>query len=127
MDSMDAKPTGDAAGRGAAAASQPAPARTVVVPAEVAEERRARLMELQRGIAAQQNARRVGERVTVLVEGPSEESELLIAARHQGQAPEIDGLVYINEGEAKAGDFAEVEIVEAHDYDLVGKVVDREP
>jgi len=64
--------------------------------------------------------------VEVLVEGPSEESEHLIAARHQGQAPDIDGIVYINEGEPPIGDFCAVEITESHDYDLVGRVVEQD-
>lgn len=93
------------------------------IPIEVAEERRERLMELQRGIAAEQCAAMVGKRLTVLVEGPSEETELLLASRHQGQAPGIDGLVYINEGDPAVGAFAEVQVVEAHDYDLVASAV----
>lgn len=94
------------------------------VPIEVAEERRQRLMELQRKIAAEQSAAMVGRRLTALVEGPSEETELLLANRHQGQAPGIDGIVYINEGNPAIGAFAEVEIVEAHDYDLVARVLE---
>jgi ribosomal protein S12 methylthiotransferase len=45
--------------------------------------------------------------------------------RHEGQAPEIDGLVYINDGLAYPGEFVTVEVTEAHDYDLIGKVVER--
>jgi ribosomal protein S12 methylthiotransferase len=93
------------------------------VPAKIAEERRCLIMEAQQGIAAAKNAANVGRRIRVLVEGPSEESELLIAARHEGQAPDIDGVVYINDGDPPVGDFCTVEITEAHDYDLVGRVV----
>lgn len=93
------------------------------VPGKVAEERRQEVMEAQQGIAGEKNRSLIGERIDVLVEGPSEETELLIAARHEGQAPDIDGLVYINEGEPPIGDFCTVEITEAHDYDIVGKVV----
>lgn len=94
------------------------------VSARVAEERKHAVMEAQRGIAREKNRELVGSSMEVLVEGPSDETEHLIAARHQGQAPEIDGIVYINEGEPPIGDFCTVEITEAHDYDLVGKVVE---
>lgn len=96
------------------------------VPGKVAWERRRILMEAQREIAREKNGELVGRRMEVLVEGPSEESDLLIAARHRGQAPDIDGIVYINEGDPPIGDFCEVEITEAHDYDLVGRVVKKE-
>jgi ribosomal protein S12 methylthiotransferase len=49
----------------------------------------------------------------------------LLVGRHEGQAPEIDGQVYINDGLAYPGEFVTVEVTEAHDYDLVGKVVER--
>ncbi|HPM41699.1 MAG TPA: TRAM domain-containing protein, partial [bacterium] len=90
---------------------------------KVAEQRRAEAMELQREISLANNRRLVGKRLKVLVEGVSPESELLLCGRHEGQAPEIDGVVYINEGEARGGAFATVEITEAHEYDLVGKLV----
>jgi ribosomal protein S12 methylthiotransferase len=67
----------------------------------------------------------VGQRIEVLVEGPSEESEHLLVGRYEGQAPEIDGLVYINDGLAYPGEFVTVEVTEAHDYDLIAKVVER--
>jgi ribosomal protein S12 methylthiotransferase len=94
------------------------------VPAELAEERRQRLMEVQRRVAAKRNAALVGSRLRVLVEGPSEETPLLFAARHEGQAPEIDGVVYLNEGAPRPGTFAEVAIIEAHEYDVVGRVIE---
>ena len=56
----------------------------------------------------------------------SPESEHLLVGRHEGQAPEIDGQVYINDGLAYPGEFVTVEVTEAHEYDLVGKVVARE-
>jgi len=93
------------------------------VPGKVAEERRGRIMELQQGIARERNRGFLGGRIDVLVEGRSEETELLIAARHEGQAPDIDGLVYINEGDPPIGEFCKVEITESHDYDIVGRVV----
>jgi ribosomal protein S12 methylthiotransferase len=61
--------------------------------------------------------------VEVLVEGVSEETELLLEGRTRFQAPEIDGCVYINEGEASPGDIVKVRIAEAHIYDLVGGII----
>ena len=90
----------------------------------VAEERRDRLMQAQRAISAAQHKALVGQTLDVLVEGPSPESELLWVGRHPGQAPEIDGVVYINDGKAQIGDVLPVRIEQAGDYDLVGPIVD---
>jgi ribosomal protein S12 methylthiotransferase len=65
----------------------------------------------------------IGKRLEVLVEGASEESEHLLVGRHQGQAPEVDGQIYINDGMAYPGDLVTVEVTESHDYDLVGTIV----
>jgi ribosomal protein S12 methylthiotransferase len=92
------------------------------VPPEVGEARRAELMDLQRKISAEHQQAMVGRRLEVLVEGVSEESELLLQGRHAGQAPEIDGVVFINRGEAAPGDMVEVEVSAAADYDLVGGI-----
>jgi ribosomal protein S12 methylthiotransferase len=61
----------------------------------------------------------------VLVEGPSEEHELVMKGRHAGQAPEIDGSVYLSEGEAHAGQMRRVRVVQASDWDLVGELLDE--
>ena len=53
----------------------------------------------------------------------SEESELLLQGRTFFQGPDIDGLVYINDGKATKGDMVSVEITESHDYDLVGHII----
>ena len=94
------------------------------VPAEVAQERLERLMVLQQEISRKKLARLVGRRLPVIVDGVSEESEWLMLGRTMGQAPEVDGLVYINEGAPEPGGIVTVEITEAHEYDLVGRVVD---
>ena len=59
----------------------------------------------------------------MLVEGLSRETDLLLEGRTRFQAPEIDGCVYINEGEASPGDIVTVRVTEAHIYDLVGGIV----
>ncbi len=92
------------------------------VPEEIQDERADRLATLQRRISSEKNAALVGRRLRVLVEGPSEESELVMVGRHQGQAPEIDGCVYLSGGLVSPGQLAEVEITQATEYDLLGDV-----
>ncbi len=96
------------------------------VPAELIERRWREVMAIQKRINREQNSKLIGQKLEVLVEGASPETEHLLVGRHQGQAPEIDGQVYINDGFGYPGEFVTVEVTEAHDYDLVGKVVERE-
>jgi len=96
------------------------------IPVELRRERRARLMEAQKRISLEKNRAWVGRTVPVLLEGPSAETDLLWQGRMQGQAPEIDGVVYLNDGitpETRPGDIRRVLISEAYEYDLVGAVV----
>ena len=58
----------------------------------------------------------------MLVEGVSPDSEHLLIGRHAGQAPEIDGQVYINRGHARAGQMVRVRVEQAGEYDLVGGI-----
>ena len=90
----------------------------------VKEARYHRVMEAQETISRQRQQRFVGRLEPVLVEGVSEESDLLLEGRTRFQAPEIDGCVYITSGEMRPGDIVTVRITEAHAYDLVGEVVD---
>lgn len=87
------------------------------------EQRRQRIMELQAGISSEINQRRLGKKIQVLVEGISPETDLLLEGRGFFQAPEIDGRIYINDGECKSGDFVDVEITETYTYDLAGGIV----
>ncbi|MEW6435107.1 MAG: 30S ribosomal protein S12 methylthiotransferase RimO [Myxococcota bacterium] len=96
------------------------------VPKRTIERRWRELMAIQKRISREQNKQLVGTRLEVLVEGRSPETDLLLVGRHQGQAPEIDGQVYINDGMAYPGELVTVEVTEAHDYDVVGKVVARQ-
>ena len=95
------------------------------VPQKVIERRWREVMAIQKRINREQNRALIGKRLEVLVEGPSPESEHLLVGRHEGQAPDIDGVVYINDGFGYPGELVTVEVTEAHDYDLVGRVVDR--
>jgi ribosomal protein S12 methylthiotransferase len=94
---------------------------------KIAKQRRARLMKEQARISRKRNKARIGERVQVIFEGESNESDLLWQGRMETQAPDIDGCVLINdapEGFAPApGDLVSVLITEAQEYDLVGRAV----
>jgi len=81
------------------------------------------LMELQRGISRKKHQAFIGRTVDVLVEGYSEETELLLVGRNAFQAPDIDGVTYINDGQANVGDMVKVKITESMDYDLIGRIV----
>jgi ribosomal protein S12 methylthiotransferase len=81
------------------------------------------LMETQQEISLDVNSGFVGQTLPALVSGPLPEMELLLEARLQRQAPEIDGRLLINDGTAPPGSLVEVEITEAHPYDLVGRLV----
>lgn len=91
---------------------------------EVKESRRAAVMELQAGISLARQEQYVGRVETVLVEGLSRETDLLLEGRSRFQAPEIDGCVYITAGETTPGALVRVKISEAHTYDLVGELVE---
>ncbi|MBV9343054.1 MAG: 30S ribosomal protein S12 methylthiotransferase RimO [Acidobacteria bacterium] len=95
-------------------------------PAEI-ERRRRHLMQLQKAVSKRGKKALRGREFEVLVEGPAEESDLLVEARSEMQAPEIDGKLYITEVpdgcELRAGDFYRCKITETYDYDLVGRIV----
>jgi ribosomal protein S12 methylthiotransferase len=96
------------------------------VPQKVKRARFEQIMELQQGISRAHQQAMIGRKVEVLVEGASEETEHLLAGRHAQQAPEIDGLTYVNDGVAYPGEIVTVEVTDASAYDLVGRVVARE-
>jgi ribosomal protein S12 methylthiotransferase len=90
--------------------------------------RRRKLMAIQRRISRARNRSLIGQVFDVLVEGPSSETDLLWEARLSTQAPGIDGVCYVNDfGEVapRAGEIRRMRVTEAHDYDLVGGLVDE--
>ena len=96
------------------------------VPEEIKLQRQKSLMELQSTISRQLNQRLVGQTVPVLLEGISKESDMLWQGRTEGQAPDIDGVVYVTDGvtpATRSGEIGEVRVEEAHEYDLVGTLV----
>jgi ribosomal protein S12 methylthiotransferase len=98
------------------------------VPKRTIEARRRRVMRLQNKISRKAKAKWVGREVELLVEGPSEETELLWQGRTLDQAPEIDGVVLINDfgphEELVPGTFYRAEITESHDYDVVARILE---
>ena len=86
--------------------------------------RKRRLMAIQRKVSKERNRALVGREFPVLVEGPSEETDLLWAARLASQAPEIDGVVHVSSRRpVKVGEIATVLVERADEYDLHGSVV----
>ncbi len=101
---------------GAAANALPDP-----VPLALAEERRAQLMTLQADISAERLAARVGETVTVLVDEVGEEGAI---ARSYGEAPEIDGVIVVEDPQqAEPGEWLQVRITDSGEHDLWGEIV----
>ena len=94
------------------------------VDSDLAEARRAALMDVQRPISRERLDLRVGTELDVLVEGVSDESDLLLQGRWWGQAPEVDGSVYLANGTARAGEIRRVLVTDAADYDLMGDFID---
>jgi len=96
----------------------------------VAKQRRNRLMKEQAKISNQLNKAKVGKTFKVLFEGLSQESDLLFQGRLEGQAQEIDGYILINDVpenfKPSIGSLYDVKITAAHDYDLVGMIVESE-
>jgi ribosomal protein S12 methylthiotransferase len=91
------------------------------------ERRRRHLMQIQKGISRRKKKAMRGQEFDVLLEGPSEESDLLLEGRSSMHAPEIDGKLYITdvpEGMIPSpGEFYRCQVTETHDYDLVAKIV----
>ncbi len=95
------------------------------IPEDVKEARFKKLAELQQKMARKLNKKRIGKTLECVVEGYHPESRMLMRARHDGQCPEIDGIVIINDGR-KVSAFGmkyQVEITDVTDYDLIGRVI----
>jgi ribosomal protein S12 methylthiotransferase len=92
------------------------------VPRRVKLERQRELMTMQKRMVAAANKRRIGERVVVMVDGPSPEHPLVLRGRTPGQAPDIDSVVYLSEADpavCRPGALVAGEVVAARGYDLV--------
>jgi ribosomal protein S12 methylthiotransferase len=110
----------DEEGSGAYALDRKVPQRTI-------ESRKRRLMKLQQSISKRAKQQWVGRELVLLAEGESEETPLLWEGRTQFHAPEIDGRLYINDFGAlqtlEPGRFYRAQITEAHEYDVVARIL----
>jgi ribosomal protein S12 methylthiotransferase len=94
------------------------------VPVRTKQQRRARLMSLQKEIVVRAQRERIGQSVRLLVDGPSPEHELVWRGRLEGQAPDIDPLVYLTDcdpSELRPGRFIHAEITGSRGYDLIAR------
>ena len=94
------------------------------VPARTKRQRQSSLMRLQKKIVTRAQKSRVGSQVRLLVDGPASEHELVLRARLEGQAPDIDPVVYLTDcdpAEFSAGSFIQAEIVGSSEYDLIAR------
>ncbi len=89
----------------------------------VASRRARRLMAVQRPISRKHQRALVGRELEVLVEGASEESDLVMTGRHAGQAPDIDGNVVLSGGPALPGQLLRARVTHATDYDLMAEPI----
>jgi ribosomal protein S12 methylthiotransferase len=90
----------------------------------IKRERHKKLMRTQARVSFKHNRTLVNTEEEVLVEGYSEETELLLKGRSSRQAPDVDGLVYITAGNANVGDIVRLKITDSSDYDLIGEIID---
>jgi ribosomal protein S12 methylthiotransferase len=94
------------------------------VPARTKAARRSRVMSMQKRLVAARQRQRIGQRVRILVDGPSGDHDLVLKGRLMTQAPDIDGVVYLTECDPsglRPGALVDVEIVDARDYDLIAR------
>lgn len=91
----------------------------------VKKERYRKLMKVQARLSFRRNRAHVGQVEQVIVEGYSEETELLLKGRTSHQAPDIDGQVYITSGQANVGDIVACRITDSSDYDLIAEMVEE--
>lgn len=83
-----------------------------------------RLMKAQSRVSFKKNLALKGHIEPTLIEGYSEETDLLLRGRSIRQAPDVDGLVYITAGQAKIGDIVQLKITDSSEYDLIGEIIE---
>jgi ribosomal protein S12 methylthiotransferase len=97
------------------------------IPERVKATRYRKLMKAQSRVSFRKNRQLVGRIEPVLVEGYSEETDLLLRGRSIRQAPDVDGQVYITAGQAEIGDIVPLRVTDSSEYDLIGEIVEEEP
>ncbi len=96
------------------------------IPERTKKARYQKLMRAQNRVSFRKNRALVGRVDPVLVEGFSEETDLLLRGRSIRQAPDVDGLVYITAGQADIGDIVPLRITDSSEYDLIGEIVSED-
>ncbi|MFO7983486.1 MAG: 30S ribosomal protein S12 methylthiotransferase RimO [Desulfuromonadales bacterium] len=94
------------------------------VPERTKQSRYKKIMKAQARVSFRKNRERVDKVEDVLVEGYSEETELLLRGRSVRQAPDVDGQVYITAGQADVGDIVPLRVTDSSEYDLIGEIVE---
>lgn len=95
---------------------------------ETANGRASELMELQAGIRLQKHLAMVGDQLDVMIDGESDESEMLLDGRHEGQAPDIDGKVIVCDGQAAPGTIVPTRVLKASAHELIASMdLSRDP
>ncbi len=89
----------------------------------IKRERGKKIMKVQARVSFKRNRRLINSLEQVIVEGLSDETDLLLKGRSSRQAPDIDGQVYITDGNALVGDIVTLKITDSSDYDLIGEIV----
>ena len=93
------------------------------IPEEVKEERQAELMELQQEVVFAQAEEMIGREVLVMIEGKVADEDAYVGRTYR-DAPNVDGLIFINtQEEMMSGDFARVRVTGALEYDLIGELI----
>ena len=108
-----------------APSAAPAAAMENQVPQEIKEARRDELMELQQEISYEKGQERIGQVLTVMIEGQVS-GESAYIGRTYGDAPKVDGYIFVQTGELlMTGDFVKVRVSGAMEYDLIGELEDE--
>lgn len=94
------------------------------VPTQTKKSRLNKLMKAQARVSFNKNRALIGRTEKVLVEGYSEETELLLKGRGARHAPDIDGQCLITSGHAEVGDYVQLNITDSSEYDLIGEIVE---
>lgn len=93
------------------------------IPEKMKKERQREIMMRQKGVSRKKLAMKVGESMEVLIDGVEASNSRLFQGRGAFQAPDIDGMTYVEGSGAKIGEFYSVEITGSYDYDLIGRIV----
>ena len=90
---------------------------------ELKQQRQEQIMKAQSTISLNKHHALLGQQIDVLVDGFSEETDLLLQGRYRGQAPDVDGIVYITAGQPNIGDIVAITVTDTTEYDLIGEMV----